>query len=251
MTMRIWTLADEAVRVSKAAFDAARARNAGPKGPEYEEYLEVFQTGLSCADVGARFDRSKQAIHQTYQLYFESFLGSWPERIAQHREMAAAIERELFLKEKLEKAYEDPLFLYLQAEAAKKNRTLTPVVDFPTLGIQRGHTPVFRVGESRYLRVHVRRKLFLPGPDRKLQYAAFQTSPNMLKGIHGYAMLTDIPGMDRELFLVREKLLRRKAQQSGKKTYTAYVAVGDNHQDHRFRDLDLRKFKDAWWIFDL
>jgi hypothetical protein len=251
MGIRIWTLADKEVQVAKAAFNAARARNHGCcKGPEFETYLAIFQTDMTFADIGARYGRTKQAVQQMHGKYY-AFLGTGRARKAVHRRIERSLARESKLKQKLNAALAEPYFRHLRKEAGRHGKSIKPVVSFDGTPIRPGYTPVYRVGKDQFLRLHRRKKVFLPGNGTEQQYAAFQVSPNMLDGIDVYGMLIDIPGIERQLMLVRTGLLREVIEKGGKDSWTFYIPVGKYNPRRRRGTINLREYKDAWWAFDV
>ncbi|KND47062.1 MAG: hypothetical protein AB199_01375 [Parcubacteria bacterium C7867-004] len=202
---------------------------------------------MSLEEVGHAIGGTRQAAHYTYNRWFKIHLGPRMEMLCQRLRLRAIAVREAELRKELDAANSDSLSIHLIEEAARHSKTLVPVIDYEGIPITRGPHLAYRIGD-RYIRAYSRESEIRPTDGQR--YAAFHISTGMLPGIYACIFVVNIPGLPKETFVVRASVIRKLY--GGDIEYPRfYVSVGDYHPKMRKTTFNLRKFKDAWWIFDL
>jgi len=239
-----------AVRITAYQFDHACSRSYRKFEHRYAELWKLFRSTLTFDEIGSILSITKQAAHQLHDRWFSQYLGPGSERTRFLRQLKRQIERETALEQKLAAARTNPLFVYISESAREHGHELEPVIDYEGTGVLASSTPVYRDGE-RYVRIYHRYAEFRPSQHSTQSYASFQISLSMLTEIYACILFSDIPGFGREIFVVRANLLRNVIKDNGARVWNFYIALGGRKVQTSKVRVDLRKFKDAWWVLDL
>lgn len=231
-----------------ARFDCERWRHLRRSDKTFSELWEMYESDRTFEDIGELLGVSRQAAEQMYERWFAEFQGTSEERVQRIRAKKLAAEQERVLAERRAEAESDEDFRYLADEARRRGLTLEPLVSYAGTGILKTNSVVYRAGD-KYLRIYRRRTEFRPYKDAAQCYATFQVNLTTLRKVHAAVFYVDIPGYEKEVFVVRASFLRRTLSGKGKSAATFYIAIGPRKRSP-IAGPELRKFKDAWQILD-